>query len=324
MEQCYRHFDHKERTLIYWWRKENLSLREIGRRLRRSHTSVSRELRRNRWCSQGYFPRGAQILAAARLRRRAKRDRLKSKQVRVYVHEKLSIGWTPELIAGRLKHQDQLPTVCHESIYQYIYCRAQHLISALPRHHRKRRPKRPYRKTGERIKNRTAIEQRPQAANTRRAYGHWEADMIVAGDRQHGLNVLVERKSRLTHISILKNKTAAATKQVMCRRLNAYPASLTQSITYDNGSENTCHEELNEALGTTSFFCAPYHSWEKGSVEQVNGLIRRFLPKGTNFHELGHGEINRIEKLLNHRPRKCLNYRTPYEVFREARGALDV
>ncbi len=147
--------------------------------------------------------------------------------------------------------------------------------------------------------------------------------MIVAGDRNHGLNVLVERKSRLTHISVLANKTATATKQVMHRRLHAYPAALKQSITYDNGSENTCHEELNEALGTTSFFCAPYHNWEKGSVEQINGLIRRFLPKGTNFHELERGTINRIEKLLNHRPRKCLNYRTPYEVFREARGALD-
>jgi len=204
-----------------------------------------------------------------------------------------------------------MPSACHESIDQNMYCRAQHLIGYLPRHHSKRKPTRPYRKTGERIKNRTGLEQRPKAANTRRECGHWEAGMIVGGDRQHGLYVLVDRKSRLTHISFLENKTAAVTKQVMLRRLNAYPASLTQSITYDNGSENTCHEKLNEALGTTSFFCAPYHRWEKGSVEQVNGLIRRFLPQGTNFHELGHGEINRIEKLLNHLPRKCLRYRTP-------------
>jgi len=324
MATNYRHLDHKERTLIYWWRKEQLSLREMGRRLRRSHTSISRELKRNRWCGKEYFPRGAQILAADRLQYRAKRERLKSKQVREYVHQKLSIGWTPELITGRLKQQGELPTVCHESIYQYIYCCAQHLIGALPRHHRKRRPKWPYRKTGERIKNRTGLAQRPKAATTRREYGHWEADMIVAGDLNHGLNVLVERKSRLTHISFLENKTAAVTKQAMLRRLKVYPTSLKQSITYDNGSENTCHDEINAVLGTQSFFCAPYHSWEKGSVEQVNGLIRRFLPKGTNFHELGHGEINRIEKLLNHRPRKCLRYRTPYEVFHEARGALAI
>ncbi len=103
MEQCYRHFDHKERTLIYWWRKEQLSLREIARRLRRSHASISRELRRNRWCGQQYFPREAQILSASRIRRRAQRDRLQSKQVQEYVHQKFRIGWTPELIAGRLK-----------------------------------------------------------------------------------------------------------------------------------------------------------------------------------------------------------------------------
>ncbi len=164
---------------------------------------------------------------------------------------------------------------------------------------------------------------RSLAATARREWGHWEADMIVAGDRQHGLNVLVERKSRLTHISFLETKTAAATKRAMLRRLRAHPRSLRQSITYDNGSENTCHEAINAALGTTSFFCAPYHSWEQGSVEQVNGLIRRFLPKGTNFKTVEPSLFNRIEKLLNNRPRKCLQYRTPYEVFREARGALD-
>jgi len=324
MAKGYKHFDHKERTLIYWWRKELLTLREMARRLRRCHTSISRELKRNRWCGKEYFPRGAQLLAGYRLQARARRERLKSQPVRAYVQQKLHMGWTPELIAGRLKQQEEMPVVCHESIYQYIYCVAPDLIACLPRHHPKRKPKQPYRKTGERIKNRKGLESRPLAATTREQCGHWEADMIVAGDRQHGLNVLVERKSRLTHISFLENKTAAATKQVILRRLNRYPATLTQSITYDNGSENTLHEEINEALATQSFFCAPYHSWEKGSVEQTNGLIRRFFPKGTNFHELGLGQINRIEKRLNNRPRKCLNYRTPYEVFREARGALDV
>jgi len=322
MAKSYSHLDHRERTFIYWWRKENLSLREIARRLQRSHTSISRELRRNRWCGRHYYPRGAQMLYADRVHQRAKRYRLKSKQVRDYVHQKLRIGWTPELISGRLKQQGQLPTVCQESIYQYLYCLAPQLIGYLPRQHQKRKSKRPYRKTGERLTNRVSVALRPLAATARRECGHWEADMIVASDRKHGLNVLVDRKSRLTHISLLANKTAAATKQVMLRRLNAYPSSLTQSITYDNGSENAFHEEINEALGTKSFFCAPYHSWEKGSVEHLNGLIRRFFPKGTNFQDLGQTAVNRIEKLLNHRPRKCLNYRTPYEVFREERGAL--
>ena len=143
MPKRYSHLDLKERTLIYWWRKEHLSRREIARRLQRSHASISRELRRNRWCGRHYYPRGAQMLYDDRVHRRAKRYRLKSKQVRDYVHQKLHIGWTPELISGRLKHQGELPAVCQESIYQYIYCLAQNLIVYLPRHHRKRKPKRP-------------------------------------------------------------------------------------------------------------------------------------------------------------------------------------
>ncbi len=139
MGKQFCHLDHQERTLIYRWRKERLSLREMARRLRRSHSSISRELRRNRWCGQLYFPRGAQILSVyrLRLRRRAKRERLKSQQVRNYVQQKLLIGWTPELIAGRLQRKAELPSVCNEDIYQYIYCCAPSLIRYLPRHHPK-------------------------------------------------------------------------------------------------------------------------------------------------------------------------------------------
>ena len=208
MPKRYRHWDLTERTLISGWRHEQLSFREIARRLKRSHASISRELRRNRWGEGPYWPPGAQILAEARLQNRASRERLQSKQVREYVHQKLHKGWTPELIAGRLHRQRALPSVCHEAIYQYIDCDAPDLIASLPRHHTKRKPKRPYRKTGERIPNRTSVALRPVAATARKAWGHWETDMLVAGDRQHGLNVLVERKSRLTPISFLANKTA--------------------------------------------------------------------------------------------------------------------
>ena len=319
----YYHLDYRERSLIYWWRKDKVGLREIGRRLKRSHTTISRELKRNLWCGKHYYPRGAQMMYAYRIEHRAKRYRLKSKQVRTHIYQKLSIGWTPELISGRLKHQNKLPYVCQEAIYQYIYSLAKELIEYLPRKHKKRKTKHPYRQTGKRIKNRKSLDLRPVEASERQTIGHWESDTIESGDRKHGLNVLVERKCRLTHISLLSDKCAATTQQVVIKRLKPYSTELEQTITYDNGSENTYHEDINEALGSESFFCAPYHSWEKGSVEQVNGLVRRFLPKGSNFNTLTHGDINRIEKLLNNRPRKCLNYRTPYEVFREERGALN-
>jgi len=145
---------------------------------------------------------------------------------------------------------------------------------------------------------------------------------VVGADRKSGLNVIVERCSRLVNISLIENKTALTTKQCIITRLSNHPTELVKSITYDNGTENVLHQAINDKLDTCSYFCEPYHSWEKGSVEQVNGLIRRIFPKGTDFTKVTVSEINRVEKLLNNRPRKCLKFKTPYEVFREAYGAL--
>ena len=319
----YVHLDNNERTLIYWWLKDHLSIREMGRRLGRSHSTVSRELRRNLWFrNPNYFPSGAQTKYQIRLKKRAQRTRLKSLAIQQYVCEQIKKGWTPELISGRLKVFDPDRYVCHESIYQFIYHQATDLIPFLPRHHAKRRKKFPYRKPKERIKNRVSLEKRPSSANLREVCGHWESDTVEGANRKDSLNVIVDRNSRLTHITLLPNKTAAATRQAIIKRLKPYPNQLRSTLTYDNGSENTQHEIINESLGTKSFFCEPYHSWEKGTVEQRNGLIRRFFPKGTDFEKVSNSEINRVEKLLNNRPLKCLNYQTPYEVFRIACGAL--
>ncbi len=167
--------------------------------------------------------------------------------------------------------QRELLPVCHESIYQYIYCVAPDLIASLPRHHSKRKLKRPYRKTDERITNRKGLERRPKAPTAQRVCGPWKADMIVAGDRTQGLNVLVERNRRLTHISVLKNKTVTSTKQAIFRRMRDYPTTLTQSLTCDNGSENTLHEEINLVLSTQSFFCPPIAVGRKGAWSRSTG-----------------------------------------------------
>ncbi len=145
---------------------------------------------------------------------------------------------------------------------------------------------------------------------------------MVGGDRKLGLNVVVERASYLVNISLLKKKTSLETKSVIIRRLGNHPADLIQSITYDNGTENVLHLDINKKLRSDSCFCDPYHRWEKDSVEQVNGLIRRFFPERTDFSIVTTSEINKVEKLLNNRPRKCFNYQAPYEVLREACGAL--
>lgn len=318
----YSHLSRCERTLIKNWRHLGISVREIGRRLNRSHTTISREIRRNLWFGRHYYVRSAQEFYEARLKRRAQRFRLKSPAIRCFVHEKMALGWTPEIISGRLKTTTPEHYICHESIYQYVYLQERSLIDLLPRKHTHRRKKFPYRSSPVRIKNRVSIAHRPEAASSRLIPGHWESDTIVSGDRQSGLNVAVERTSRLTNISRLSRKTAEQTANVLVRRLTNHPVDLVKSITYDNGAENVLHEKVNNALQCTSYFCEPYHSWEKGSVEQINGLIRRKFPKGTNFDEITNSEINRLEKLLNNRPRKCLNYQTPYEVFQQSCGAL--
>jgi len=136
------------------------------------------------------------------------------------------------------------------------------------------------------------------------------------------LNVLVERKTRVTKITKLPQKTAEQTREAIIRRLKKVSCVARGSITYDNGSENTHHEAINQALKMTSYFCEPYHSWEKGTVEQTNGLIRRYFPKKTNFNEISNDMIRYVEDLLNNRPRKCLNFKTPSEVFNLECGAL--
>jgi IS30 family transposase len=133
--------------------------------------------------------------------------------------------------------------------------------------------------------------------------------------------VMVERKSRLTKLAKLKRKTAAAMRVAINRRLSRFPKRLRRTLTYDNGSENVEHVRVNRTVGTRSYFCQPFHSWEKGSVENVAGLVRRTYPKRTNFDTIPSREVKRLEVLLNQRPRKCLGFHTPLETIQKS-GAL--
>ena len=323
--KTYTHLSVFERGRIFEWRHyERLPIREIGRRLSRSHSTISRELTRNtlRQYSPIYYPKVAQSLAERRLQRRTTRIKLKTEKTQRFVIHRLKVGGSPEIIAGRIKHHLTLPTVSHEAIYQFVYKESPELIECLPRQHKKRRKKVPYRKKSSSIPSKIMIDERPDTINHRNEFGHWESDSIESCDRKHGLNVLLERASRLTHLSKLQSKKSCQTKKAIIHRLSNHPPDLVKSITYDKGPENSRHLEINKRLETDSYFCLPYPSWEKGAVEQINSLIRRFIPKKSEFSAISGLEIYKIEKLLNNRPRKCLNFKTPYEVFREQRGAL--
>lgn len=325
MGQQYSHLSLHERKLIFnWFHYRKMSIRKIGDLLRRAHTTISREIRRNK--SQHYvptyYPHTAQRYYAIRIRRRASRVRISNLATKQYVIDKLKVGWTPELIAGRLKLTGEEKYICHESIYQYIYKEAKELINYLPRKHKRRRIKYPKRSYVTKTSFKTSILDRPEEIDNRSIAGHWESDSIESKGRKRALNVMVERVTRITQITKLSSKKAVATKNAIIKKLTKYPESFVCSVTYDNGSENVGHLKVNEELHCNSYFFQAYHSWEKGAVEQVNGLIRRYSPKGTDFSLISPKRILEIENALNARPRKCLGYKTPFEIYNEIHGAL--
>jgi IS30 family transposase len=312
---AYTHLTKEERDKLAVLRSRGWKLREIAEKLGRNVGTLSRELKRNK--SPGaYLPHKAQERAERREIEEHKCKRLKTYALQYDIERLVMKNWSPEIIAGRLKEENgNKAVISHEAIYQWVYASAPHLIGYLPRAHKERYPKHYSRSKGLKIPDRVSIKDRPKSVDTREEPGNWEADLMVSNASKKALQVCAERTSRLTRIKKLENKTAGQSREALENILKVYPKRLRQTITYDNGSENIEHGKLNKAIGTRSYFCEPYHSWEKGTVENTNGLIRRFLPKKTDFAKISEEKIAEIELWLNNRPRKCLGFRTPAEVF---------
>ncbi len=309
----YKHLTLYERERIAVWKSRGLSFREIATKLGRHPSSLCREVNRN--SRPGYWANKAHERAQKREQCSHKRRRLKDQAIRLEVERMLSKGWSPELAAGRLRQEHpNWPTVSHESIYQWVYAERPDLVGYLLRAHPKRRKRWKTSRRKTRIPDRISIQNRPASVNQRREPGHWEADLVV-GPGSGALQVTVERVSRLTRIAKIPNKSAPASRQALHTLLRPMPSHLRRSITYDNGLENVEHNVLNKDLGMRSWFCEPYHSWEKGQVENTNGLIRRFVPKRTRLDDVSEDKIKEVESWLNDRPRKVLEFRTPNEVF---------
>jgi IS30 family transposase len=305
-----------ERELISYHKAQGKSINDIGRFLNRSGSTISRELKRNAppVHKNYYVGYRAHLRAKTRMSTSHERPKLKNDLIREYVKNKLHLGWSPEQISGRLNLDHSEHSISYEAIYQYIYKEQRELINSLPRGH-KRRQKRGHSKKHRNfhILNRVSIKDRPEYINSRKEAGHWESDTLGSRLSKAALVVNVERKTRITLISKIDYKTSFNTRDSIIRRLSALPQKIRHTITYDNGYENSLHEDVNEALQIKSYFCTPNASWEKGTVENTNGLIRRFFPKKTDFLIISENEVQLVEFLLNNRPRKCLNYLTPYE-----------
>jgi len=317
--KTYKHLSAEERDHLAVLKSQDKSLRDIARILKRSPSTLSRELKRNAApVYTGYYlPHKAQQRADKRNRESHQRQRLKMDVIRKFVEKHIQLGWSPEIIAGRLSLKYPGLSISHEAIYQWIYKEALHLISDLVRAHRKRKHRgysRKHKKSH--IPARISIRERPKTVLKRLQIGHWETDTISCRKSYQAAQVSVERKTRYAKLAKLKTKSARAMSIALTRRLSHYPMPVRRSITYDNGPENAEHIRTNKILGTCSYFCEPFHSYERGTVENTIGLVRRHLPKKTNLAKISQDHLNKIESWLNSRPRKCLGFKTPAEVFK--------
>ena len=325
MQKPYKHLSQEEREIIANLLSGGSSLGDIAKAVGRDKSTISRELNRNSPPERRrYVPCRAHARACERKTGANKHERLKNDLIRQYVKAGLAKGWSPEQISGRIRLDHPGESINHEAIYQYIYHPQNpdrlEMIQLLRRAHKKRKNKsigRKVRKTT--IPNRIPIDTRPKSVESRRQYGHWEGDSLISRKSKAALNTLVERKSRLVLITKLSRKSADETNQAVIDRLKKHPAKGRQTLTLDNGTENAKHEVLSARLGIRCYFARPYASWERGTNENANGLIRWYLPKGTDFRTITSEQIARIEYLLNSRPRKCLGYRTPTEVAASSR-----
>lgn len=323
MQGEYTHLTKEERDMIAILRAKGITLSDIARELGRHKTTILRELNRNASVHKGYYlSHKAQERSDSRWAITHKRERLKNKETREYVESCLRRCWSPEIIANRLPIEEPAgESISHEAIYQYIYEEKRELIFYLARGHR-RRMRRGYSRKRQKsyIPNRVSILDRPDVIDKRERIGDWENDTIVSRQSSVAINVLTDRKSRVTLLKKLPRKTSGDVKSAILESLGKYPTNCRHSITYDNGSENAKHGEINKILDMRSYFCEPYHSWEKGTVENTIGLIRRWIPKKKDLSGVSGGIIVGIEKWLNNRPRKCLNYQTPLEVWEKERS----
>ena len=314
----YNHFSQDEREMLAIFLSNGFSLTTIAKKLKRSTSSISREVNRNSAPLNNCKYRGHRAHERYELRKAAskRKGHIHCKETRIYIENKIKEGLSPELIAGRIKIDKPGLKTNHESIYLYIYKERRDLIKNLVFAHKKRKKRGQVKnKRSIKVPNRTMIDKRPLMVNERKQYGHWEADTAISRASKQALQALVERKSRFLVLSKLPRKTAGQMADKLIENLKPYPPQLRRTITYDNGTENAEHERVNQALSLRSFFCQPYHSWEKGSVENVIGMVRRYLPKKTNFSKISEKKIKEIQLKINNRPRKCLGFRTPLEFF---------
>ena len=314
------HLNAEERMAIEIFFSQGLSCHQIGARLNRCHTSVSREIIRNSSLS-GY--RGPTAQRRAELRRKQPRHykRQEHEHLVSYVEKKLRGDWSPEQIANRIRldHPDDARMrISTEALYSWIYTAARHggtLHRHLRRGRSRRRPQKLYSKGKRFFPERVGIAERPPIVESRERFGDWEADLVSGSFGKAALATCIERKSRFLIAAKVEDKTAASFNAAITAGMLVIPEVLRKTLTVDNGSEMANFKELEQDTGLAAYFCDSHSPWQRGSNENCNGLLRQYFPRGNSFRSVNEEVVKRAVDRLNNRPRKCLRYQTPAEVF---------
>ncbi|MGH2415573.1 MAG: IS30 family transposase [Microcystaceae cyanobacterium] len=322
----YSQLSASERHRLYQLRTTtDLSLRAIALELGRNQSTLSRELARNQTDGGIYLPDRAQQKMAQRRSQSKTTFSSISEECVAEIKARLQQYHSPEQIAGRLRREGS-SLLSHETIYQMIYANHEGMAD-YQQYLRQRRGKRRKRggsnsKRGQ-IPGRVGIEHRPAIADAKLEIGHWESDTMIGGNHSGVIVTHVDKASKFLVAGLGKNKTSAQVNQVTISLFSQVSDEQRHTMTFDNGKEFIGHGELSQALGICCYFANPYHSWERGLNEHTNGLLRQFFPKQTNFRIVKPEALAKAVTLINNRPRKSLDYKTPYEVFYAGKSDTD-
>jgi len=310
--RAYHRLTEGDRNQVYALNKTGLTQRAIAEQIGVHKSTICRELHRNKGL-RGYRPKQAHRLACSR-QAQIPRTRILD-GIWAVIEKMIREDWSPEQINGHLNDNDERG-VSTEWIYQYIYTdkRSGGDLHTHLRCQKQRRKRYGSIERRGQIKNRVSIEKRPEIVNLRNRVGDWEADTVIGKQGHSVLVTLVERKTRFSVAIKAANKTAKAVTEAICDNLKPYQDRVF-TLTYDNGREFAYHEQISHDLKAEGFFAHPYHSWERGLNENTNGLIRQYIPKGKDIDDLSDEQVAQIMNKINNRPRKCLGFKTPNQLF---------
>jgi len=310
--QPYQHFTLYERESLQEKLNQGKSLRQIGREMCRSASSISREVKRNGNKNGSYTPHRGTCLYIWRRKRCRRKHRLSDERAYSFVMNCLDKYWSPEIISQMWKKSNPDKPLCHSTIYRSI--KQKILPGYTPKTHLIRRGKRKYgnRSKFQAIQPEHTIHERPEAANNRIRIGDWEGDLLMGKNQKSALVTFIDRKSRMLKAKRVFGKSAEAVEEAIVDLLNHLPV---RSITLDRGSEFANFRSFQKKLKTTIYFADPHSPWQRGSNENLNGFLRFFFQKGSDFSKVSDDELNEVVSILNDRPRKCLAWLSPNDIF---------